>query len=160
MREIPRRKLHACDCHCRMRALRGSAARRRGAARRPHQPSAEVLVIHGTTCAQPSVDPQIGEIPPLKHNCWKAPRQEDLAAHAGHAEHDAAGRTAAPSRSPTTARPAEKPPRFKVSASISKPDGAGFNPLADITAEPGKKFHVGGFAYQNGSLVLAIRIVP
>ena len=38
--------------------------------------------------------------------------------------------------------------------------GAGFNPLAEITAEPGRKFHVGGFAYQNGSLLLAIRIVP
>ena len=54
----------------------------------------------------------------------------------------------------------EKPPRFKVTASISKPDGVGFNQLADFTAEPGKKVHVGGFAYQNGSLVLAIRILP
>ena len=50
--------------------------------------------------------------------------------------------------------------RFKVAASISKPDGPGFNPLAEISAEPGKKFHVGGFAYQSGSLLLAIRIVP
>ena len=32
--------------------------------------------------------------------------------------------------------------------------------LADITAEPHKRFNVGGFAYQNGALVLAIKIVP
>ena len=33
-------------------------------------PKAEVLVIHGTDCPAPKVDPSIGEVPPLKHNCW------------------------------------------------------------------------------------------
>jgi len=120
-------------------------------------PKAEVLVIHGTTCATPSVDPAIGEVPPLKHNCWKLldKRLLPLAQGTPSTMPLPNGRTfqvAYNGLSPDK--------RFKVAASISKPDGVGFNPLAEITAEPGKKFHVGGFAYQNGSLVLAIRIVP
>ena len=142
-----------------MRALRRSAARRRGAAGRDARPSAEVLVLHGTTCAQPSVDPSIGEIPPLKHNCWKLLDRKTLPLTQGTPSTMplANGRTFQVAYNGATG---EKPPRFKVTASISKPDGAGFNPLAEFTAEPGKKFHVGGFAYQNGSLVLAIKIVP
>ena len=122
-------------------------------------PSAEVLVIHGTTCATPSVDPAVGDVPPLKHNCWKLldKKMLPLAQGAPSTMGLPNGRTFQVVYNGPTG---EKPPRFKVGASISKPDGAGFNPLAEITAEPGKKFHVGGFAYQNGSLVLAIRIVP
>jgi hypothetical protein len=123
----------------------------------PRSPSAEVLVIHGTTCAAPTVDPAIGEVPPLKHNCWKLLDKRLLPLAQG-----------TPSTMPlpngrifqVAYNGLSPDKRFKVAASISKPDGVGFNPLAEITAEPGKKFHVGGFAYQNGSLVLAIRIVP
>ena len=122
-------------------------------------PKAEVLVIHGTTCPTPSVDPAIGEVPPLKHNCWKLLDKKFLPLVQGTPStmQLANGRTFQVTYNGATN---EKPPRYKVGAAISKPDGAGFNPLAEITAEPGKKFHVGGFAYQNGSLVLAIRIVP
>ena len=123
----------------------------------PGGPKAEVLVIHGTQCDKPSVDPAIGEVPPLKHNCWKLLDKRVLPLAQG-----------TPSTMPLpngrtfqVAYNGQSPDkRFKVAASISKPDGVGFNPLAEITAEPGKKFHVGGFAYQNGSLLLAIRIVP
>ena len=123
----------------------------------PGGPKAEVLVIHGTTCAAPTVDPQIGEVPPLKHNCWKLLDKKLLPLAQG-----APSTMGLPNgRTFQVAYNGQSPDkRFKVAASISKPDGAGFNPLAEITAEPGKKFHVGGFAYQNGSLVLAIRIVP
>ena len=34
-------------------------------------PQAEVLVIHATECDKPNVDPAIGEMPPLKYNCYK-----------------------------------------------------------------------------------------
>ena len=37
----------------------------------PGGPKAEVLVIHGTQCDKPSVDPAIGEVPPLKYNCYR-----------------------------------------------------------------------------------------
>ncbi len=120
-------------------------------------PKAEVLVIHGTTCPEGRVDPAIGEVPPLKHNCWKLLDKRLLPLAQG-----------APSTMPlpngrtfqVVYNGLSPDKRYKVAASISKPDGVGFNPLAEITAEPGKKFHVGGFAYQNGSLVLAIRILP
>ena len=123
----------------------------------PAGPKAEVTVLHGTTCSAPVVDPTIGEVPPLKHNCWKVLDRRLLPLFQGapSAMPLANGRTFQ-----VTYNGLSPDRRYKVAASISKPDGAGFNPLAEITAEPGKKFHVGGFAYQGGSLVLAIRIVP
>ena len=156
MREIPRRKLILATVIAGCALFTGVP---READAQPRQPTAEVLVIHGTTCATPSVDPQVGEVPPLKHNCWKLLDRKSLPLTQGTPSTMQLpnGRTFQVVYNGATA---EKPPRFKVGASISKPDGVGFNPLADITAEPGKKFHVGGFAYQSGSLVLAIRIIP
>jgi len=157
MREIPRRKLMLATVIAGCALFVGVP--RDAEAQPAAGPKAEVLVLHGTTCTTPSVDPSIGEIPPLKHNCWKVLDRKTLPLTQGTPStmQLANGRTFQVAYNGPTG---EKPPRFKVTASISKPDGAGFNPLADITAEPGKKFHVGGFAYQNGSLVLAIRIVP
>ena len=125
----------------------------------PAGPKAEVLVIHGTTCATPSVDPAIGgEVPPLKHNCWKLLDRKFLQLAQGAPSNMVLpnGRTfqvvyngVAPDK------------RYKIGTWISKPNNEpGFNSLAEITAEPGRKFHVGGFAHGNGTLVLAIRIVP
>jgi len=122
-------------------------------------PKAEVLVIHGTECDKPSVDPQIGEVPALKYKCYKLLDKKLLPLTQGAASTMplANGRTF---QVVYGGQAGDKPPRFKVATSISKPEGGGFNPLAEITAEAGKKFHVGGFAYQGGSLLLAIRIVP
>lgn len=158
MREIPRRKLMLATVIAGCALLVG-VPRDAEAQPGPTHPSAEVLVLHGTTCAAPSVDPAIGEIPPLKHNCWKILDRKTLGLTQGTPSTMplANGRTFQVAYNGATT---EKAPRYKVTASISKPDGAGFNQLADFTAEPGKKFHVGGFAYQGGSLVLAIRIVP
>lgn len=122
-------------------------------------PKAEVLVIHGTECDKPSVDPQIGEVPALKYKCYKLLDKKSLPLAQGTPAtmQLANGRTFQVVYNGQTA---DKPPRYKVATSISKPDGPGYNPLAEITAEAGKKFHVGGFAYQGGSLLLAIRITP
>ncbi len=120
-------------------------------------PKAEVMVVHGTSCAAPSVDPEIGDVPPLKHNCWKLLDKKQLPLTQGAPSSMGLpnGRTFQIVYNGTSA---DK--RFKIVASISKPDGAGYNPLAEVTAEPNKKFHVGGFAYQGGSIVLAIRVIP
>ena len=125
----------------------------------PGGPKAEVLVIHGTQCDKPSVDPAIGEVPPLKYNCYRLLDRKLLPLQQGAPStmQLANGRIFQVTYNGLSG---DKPPRFKVAASINNPSGAGFNPLAEITAEPGRKFHVGGFAYQNGSLLLAIRIVP
>lgn len=122
-------------------------------------PKAEVLVIHGTDCPTPHVDPSIGDVPPLKHNCWALLDKKSLQLTQGAASTMvlANGRTF---QIVYNGKTTDNPPRFKVATSISKTDGPGFNPLAEITAEPGKKFHVGGFVHQNGTLLLAIRITP
>ena len=158
MRIVPRRKLMLASVIAGCALLCGPLGPLEQAAdAQPAGPKAEVMVLHGTTCAAPVVDPAIGEVPPLKHNCWKILDRKLLPLVQGTPStmllHN--GRTfqiAYNGQSPDR--------RYKIAASISKPDGAGFNPLAEITAEPGKKFHVGGFAHQGGSLVLAIRIVP
>jgi hypothetical protein len=123
----------------------------------PTGPKAEVLVILGTTCQPPSVDPAIGEVPPLKYNCWKLLDKKQLLLVQGTPSTMVLpnGRTFQVAYNGLS-----KDKRFMVAASISKPDGVGFNPLAEINASPGQKFHVGGFAYQAGSLLLAIRILP
>lgn len=120
-------------------------------------PKAEVLVIHGTQCDKPSVDPQIGEMPPLKYNCYKLLDRKTLPLTKGQSSTTALpnGRTFQITYGDMTA---DK--RYKIAAAISQPDGKGFLKLADITAEANKRFNVGGFAYQNGALVLAIKIVP
>ena len=120
-------------------------------------PQAEVLVIHGTQCDKPSVDPQIGEMPPLKYNCYKLIERKLVPLTKGQASTAPLpnGRTFQITYSDQTA---DK--RYKVAAAISQPDGKGFLKLADITAEPNKRFNVGGFAYQGGALVLAIKILP
>lgn len=120
-------------------------------------PQAEVLVIHGTQCDKPSVDPAIGEMPPLKYNCYKLVEKKMMPLTKGQSSTTSLpnGRTFQLTFSDQTS---DK--KYKVGAAISQPDGKGYMKLADITAEPNKRFNVGGFAYQNGALVLAIKIVP
>lgn len=118
---------------------------------------AELLVIHATDCDKPSVDPAIGEAPPLKYRCYKLVDKKQLALTKGQP-------TTAPMPNGRTFQltltDATADKRFKVSAAISQPDNKGFMTLANITAEPGKQFHVGGFAHGGGVLVLAIRVTP
>lgn len=118
---------------------------------------ATVMVIHATDCDKPSVDPAIGEAPPLKYKCYKLVEKKDLALVKGTPSTAPLpnGRTFQLTLTDTT-----PDKRFKVSAAISQPDNKGFMTLANITAEPGKQFHVGGFAHGGGVLVLAIRVSP
>ena len=127
------------------------------AAEAQDSPKSDVLVIHATDCDKPSVDPQIGEAPPLKYKCYKLVDRKSLPLAKG-----------APATMPlpngrtfqVTLTDVTADKRFKVSAAISQPDNKGFLTLANITAEPNKQFHVGGFAHPGGALVRAIRIVP
>ncbi len=120
-------------------------------------PKAELFVIHATDCDKPAVDPDIGEAPPLKYRCYKLVEKKTLPLTKGQAATTPLpnGRTFQLTLADVLADR-----RFKVSAAISQPDNKGFLPLANITAEPNKRFHVGGFAHQGGALVLAIRIAP
>lgn len=120
-------------------------------------PKAEVLVIHGTQCDKPTVDPAIGEVPPLKYNCYKLLEKKVLPLTKGQASATPLpnGRTFQ-----ITLNDVTPDKRFKVATAISQPDGKGFLELARLTAEPNKRFTVGGWAHQNGAIVLSIRVVP
>jgi hypothetical protein len=120
-------------------------------------PKADVLVIHATDCDKPSVDPAIGEAPPLKYRCYKLVEKKTLPLTKGQASTTPLPNGRTFQLTLTDILPDK---RFKVSAAISQPDNKGFLTLANITAEPNKQFHVGGFAHQGGALVLAIRITP
>lgn len=119
-------------------------------------PTAEILVIHATHCEKKSIDPGIGEMPGIGYECLKLLDTKTLPLKQG-----------APSTAPLPngrtfqiAFNGVEQSRYKVTASISTPDRTGFVKLADISAEPRKKFHVGGFSYKGGALILGIRIVP
>lgn len=120
-------------------------------------PQAEVLVIHATQCDKPGVDPAIGEMPPLKYNCYKLVEKKMMPLTRGQSS-----TTSLPNGRTFQLTYGDQTPdkKYKVGAAISQPDGKGYMKLADITAEANKRFNVGGFAYQNGALVLAIKIVP
>ena len=120
-------------------------------------PQAEVLVIHATQCDKPGVDPAIGEMPPLKYNCYKLVEKKMMPLTKGQSS-----TTSLPNGRTFQLTYGDQTPdkKYKVGAAISQPDGKGYMKLADITAEANKRFNVGGFAYQNGALVLAIKIVP
>jgi hypothetical protein len=121
-------------------------------------PRAELMVVHATKCAEKKVDPAIGDAPPsLGYECMKLLDKKSMALVANQPS-----TTSLPNgRTFQLAYNGRAENRYKVTASISPPDsGAGFVKLADITAEPNKTFNVGGFAYQGGVLVLAVRIVP
>ena len=120
-------------------------------------PKADVFVIHATQCDKPNVDPAIGEAPPLKYNCYKLLDRKQLPLTKGNSGKMSLvnNRVFQVDLKETTA---DK--RYKITASISQPDGNGFNKLADITADPNKRFYLGGFAHQGGAIVLAISIVP
>lgn len=121
-------------------------------------PKAEVMVIHATKCDKKSVDPQIGDAPPaLGFDCLKLLEKKTMPLVLNQAS-----ATPLPNgRTFQLLHTAKVDQRYKVTASISPADGSsGYVKLADITADPQKPFNVGGFTYQNGVLVLTVRIVP
>jgi len=123
-------------------------------------PQAEVLIILATQCAQPSVDPKIGEMPKLGYSCYKVVDTKYLALVKGQSSSAPLpnGRTFQITTNDIIG--SDKDKKYKMVASVSQPDGKSFLKLADVTAEPNKRFHVGGFGYQGGALVLAIKVVP
>jgi hypothetical protein len=163
MREIPRRRLMLASVALGCALLAGAPRIAEAQPGPPGQanpgPKAQVTVLHGTPCQVKKVEADVGAEPPINYPCWKVADRKLLNLAQGFPAAMALpnGRTFQIAYNGATN---ERPQRFKVAALISKLDGAGFNPLADFTAEPGKDFHVGGFAHQGGTLVIRIRIVP
>lgn len=120
-------------------------------------PKAQLMVIHATKCAEKKVDPAIGDAPPaMGYDCMQLLEKKALPLVQG-----TPATTSLPNgRTFQLAYNGKSPDkRYRVTASISPPDKSpGFTKLADITAETNKPFNVGGFSYQGGVLVLAVRI--
>ena len=122
-------------------------------------PKAEVLVIHATNCDKPSVDPQIGEKPSFGYSCYKVVDKKTLGLAQGQGSTMALpnGRTFQLTYNGIV--PGSTPARHKLNAAISKPDGSGFQNLADVNAEPGKNVNFGGFAYKGGVLIMRVHLL-
>ena len=119
-------------------------------------PQAEILVIHATHCADKKTDPAIADVPGMGYECLKLLDTKSVSLVQG-----TPGTAQLPNgRTFQLAYNGKDGPKFKVTASMSTPDNKGFSKLADFSAEPNKKFHLGGFSYQGGTLILAIRIKP
>ncbi len=135
------RQAVACERHHGMRAARLCPPGRRSASSVGPQGRRARHPRHHVRQAQ-CRPPRSARSPPLKYNCWKVLDRKQLALTQGTPSTMKLinGRTfqvAYNGLSPDK--------RYKVAASISAPDGNGFNSLAEIAAEPGRKFHVGGF---------------
>ena len=50
--------------------------------------------------------------------------------------------------------------RYRVAAAINQPNGKDFLRLLEVTAAPNETFFVAGQSYQNGILVIGMRLVP
>jgi hypothetical protein len=124
----------------------------------PKPAAAEVTIIHATKCEKKNVDPALGDNPPqLGFDCLKMLERKTvpLVLNQGSTTALPNGRTFQLFHSAMIG------PRFKLTASISHPDGsAGFTKLAEITTDVNKAFNVGGFTYQGGVLVLMVRVLP
>jgi hypothetical protein len=122
-------------------------------------PNAEVMVIHATKCDKKKVDPEIGDVPrALGFECLKLLEKKTMPLVLNQPSKTTLpnGRTF---QLLHTAKTDDN--RYKLTASISPTDGSsGYVKLADITADPNKRFNVGGFTHDNGVLVLTVRILP
>ncbi len=125
-------------------------------------PHAEVMVLHATQSPDAWIDPQIGESkrlrePPFSsYNNYKLLEKKTLPLKKG----EASNLPLPTSRTLQVLLLDKVEQRFKVSASISQPDGKAYLKLLEVTAAPNETFFVAGQTYNKGSLVLAIKIVP
>jgi len=124
-------------------------------------PHAEVMVIHATQ-GDPFIDPQIGESkrlrePPFSsYNNYKLLEKKALPLKKG----EPATLALPTSRALQILFVDKVDQRFRISASISQPDGKAYLKLLEVSASPNETFFVAGQSYNKGTLVLAIKIVP
>ena len=118
----------------------------------------EVMVLHATQTASPSVDPRIGKMPQLakppfsSFNTYKLLDKKTLGVEKSKPSSYSLpnGRTLQVSVEPAGGA-------FKVSASISQERGD-FKKLFEVTAAKGEPFFVAGQSFEGGKLVIALTV--
>jgi hypothetical protein len=124
----------------------------------------EVMVLHATQ--QPgagSIDPSIGNMPQLTkppfsaYNTYKLLGKASLPLEKGKAQTHTLPNNRVLQ---VTLSDITNDKRYKVAAAINQPNGKDFLRLLEVTAAPNETFFVAGQSYQNGILVIGMRIVP
>lgn len=124
----------------------------------------EVMVLHATQQPGPgSIDPSIGNMPQLTkppfsaYNTYKLLGKASLPLDKGKPQ----THTLPNSRIlQVTLQEVTADNRYKVAAAINQPNGKDFLRLLEVTAAPNETFFVAGQSYQNGILVIGMRMVP
>jgi hypothetical protein len=125
----------------------------------------EVLVLHASNQGK-GVDPAIGKLPELGEPPFSSYDTYKLLARTPLSlEKNVAGSTTLPNKSDLAvtykgaAPPADKKPRYSLSASIKKPGGESALRLLEVNAPAGKYFFVAGQPHDGGILVIGIKVV-
>lgn len=121
----------------------------------------EVLVLHATQTASPSIDPRIGNLPQLtkppfskKYNTYKLLDRKSLAVDRSKPSVYTlpTGRLLQVAVEPAGTL-------YRVTASISKDkSGSEYLKVLEVTAPKGEPFFVAGQSYDGGALVIALTI--
>ncbi len=128
---------------------------------------AEIIVLHATNDKK-GIDPKIGKLPELgkppfsSYDSYKLLERFEVGLAKSQSEHRKLpddGQLAVTLNE--IAQPAKKgdPARFGVGVSILKPGGKTFLPGVTVSAKKGEIFFVAGQTYQQGILVIGIRIL-
>lgn len=124
----------------------------------------EVMVLHATQQSGPgSIDPQIGNMPQLTkppfsaYNTYKLLGKGSLPLEKGKPQTYTLPNNRVLQ---VTLQELTADKRYKVAAAINQPNGKDFLRLLEVTAAPNETFFVAGQSYQNGILVIGMRIVP
>lgn len=125
----------------------------------------EVLVLHASNQGK-GVDPAIGKLPELGEPPFSSYDTYKLLARTPLSlKKNVAGSTTLPNKSDLevtykgAAPPADKKPRYSLTASIQKPGGESALRLLEVNAPAGKYFFVAGQPHDGGILVIGIKVV-
>jgi hypothetical protein len=118
---------------------------------------AEVTVIHATNDPDGGVDPRIGKVPNLgNYKSYKLLSRSNVAIKMG-----APSTTTLPNqRTLQLTLKDVKGNQYIIDTSINQPGGTAFLPLLEVRAAVDVPVFIAGQNYQNGMLIIGIKILP
>jgi hypothetical protein len=123
----------------------------------PAAVQAEVTVIHATNDPDGGVDPRIGKVPNLgNYKSYKLLSRSSVAIKLG-----SPSTTTLPNqRTLQLTLKDVKGKQFIIDTSINQPGGTAFLPLLEVRAAVDVPVFIAGQTYQNGMLIIGIKILP
>jgi hypothetical protein len=132
-----------------------------GVSQQPVPPAAavqlEVTVIHATNDPDGGVDPRIGKVPNLgNYKSYKLLSRSSVAIKMG-----SSSTTTLPNqRTLQLSLKDVKGNQFIIDTSINQPGGTAFLPLLEVRAAVDVPVFIAGQTYQNGMLIIGIKVLP